>query len=261
MANQILPEFQVDRLKKLRDQHTYWREPLLSRQCDPTTPADLLLSIQFLLSDLLLSTCDAAEEETAHFDSHFERTLDLMAVYLARWPECIMLDPPTLRHVGREAQTSFSLDPEVLPALNMMCYKCRNQDLRRRIIQLMYKMKRREGINYSVALADGCRWLANIEEKRAEDIGLDAKTIPEQARFWEAIIGHEIACLKLHTYAIIDILNNLPVNPAVGHFQINLVFNVPNMIRLSKHGNSTSTREVQPATDFRYCFRAHIEKK
>ncbi|PSK56441.1 hypothetical protein B9Z65_6065 [Elsinoe australis] len=114
-----------------------------------------------------------------------------------------MLDPPTLRHVGREAQTSFSLDLEVLPALNMMCYKCTDQKLRRRIIALMYKMKRREGTNYSVALADGCRWLADIQEKRAIDLGLDATIIPEQASFWEVVIVHEIAVLKLVSTTVV----------------------------------------------------------
>ncbi|KAF2219603.1 hypothetical protein BDZ85DRAFT_44209 [Elsinoe ampelina] len=203
MANHILKDHQVDRLKKVRNLHAYWCGPLLEAKSTPETPADLLLAIQLLLSDLLLSMCDSEDERTEHCIPHFERTLDLMSLYLKRWPECIMMDPPTFRHTGREAQISFSLDPEVLPALNMMAYRCRDQALRRRIIQLMYKMKRREGTNYSVALADGCRWLADIEEHRAEKLGLPCKIVPDEVRSHEVVIVHEIGCLKLVTTSVI----------------------------------------------------------
>ena len=197
------PDHQINcRQSELIHSHRVWLAMfarLEGTQESLPTRSLILMQIQHFVSTFNLATSrETLESSTDRFEDEYVRILDLIDDYLrgtqlsARSPS-----PQPEPHMGwTEPQRSFSIGLAVLPALYLICLKCRFLALRNRALALLRNADRREGRQWSGELATYGESLINLEMERAEtlhggkceSIGLNTDEIPEAARFLDVVI-------------------------------------------------------------------------
>ena len=179
-------EKQSVRLNQLNKAHTRWMASynvLAEDGAREGTKLNLLLRIKHFFSSFTLSQCRKTVEEPADFGN----ILDWIAQYTA-----ITKDEPTGLPPGpampfAERIDSFSMGANVLPALDIICYKCRDPATRQRALTIMFDVRRREGLDHSETLGIHALVTAEIEKDRAMRLPGSGEAIPLEARFCDVV--------------------------------------------------------------------------
>ena len=192
----------LDRVHQLVRRHELWLasiNTLEKTQYEETCWPFMLMRIQHFLSAMTLKTClETRESIWDCFMDEYVSTLDLTERFLGDPTEEVQREPG--EHIpGAEPQRSFSLDMGILPAIFLVCLKCRSSGVRRRAIELLHSARRREGMLWSPAMASFAATIVKLEEERTRFLqgcapaseGLGMSEIPEEARFVDVVIAGE----------------------------------------------------------------------
>ena len=156
----------------------------------------MLLRIQHFTSAFTLTTCrDITERSTDRFQAEFARIVDLADQYI-NGPDVVAHSPAESTASGSEPQRSFSLEPGILPALYLICMKCRDAKTRSRALALLSGCDRREGVHWSRGLVPYAEAMMNLEKDRTCALQKyatgsevpDEIEVPEAARFTDIVI-------------------------------------------------------------------------
>ena len=180
----------------LLKEHTEWLEALqhfASTACS-RNPSLILMDIQHFASAFTLRTAHSTSEfSTDELESEFGRILNLIDEYI---DEITLSQPQSQQHVEGELdepKKSFSLERGVLPALFLICLKCRSREIRYRALALLRDVDRREGLWFSKELFVYAESLIHLEQQRAQAdcamSNLPSPEIPEAARFLDVVIA------------------------------------------------------------------------
>ena len=160
------------RMEELLDRHSAWLSAFTALEIrnEGATPPRLLLltRIQHWFSYFTLSTCrDTTEQVTDRFTNDFADILDLAERYLNSFIDMPQALPMFQTPAGFERQRTFSLECGMLPAVYLICYKCRSQQIRHRAINLLRQADRREGLYSSGVLCAYAKAIVGLEEQRS----------------------------------------------------------------------------------------------
>lgn len=198
------PQLQRE-IQTLVDSHELWRRAVVWLELHKQRPhlrrALIIRQLQQFFAFFALSTCRETEEAlTDRFTNDFVQVLQIAEQYIEeiteiQGPRARSETPP-----GWEKPKMSSLQLGVLPAINLICFKCRHPVIRRRAISLLHRCNRQEGLFWSAALAAHAEAIQHIEERKAhESIGTqgerstglegDATAVPEACRFSEVVLA------------------------------------------------------------------------
>ena len=186
------------RQTELIQSHEAWLSMLCSLKSRERAQTRTLMQIQHFSSLFsLLTSLSTAEVSTDKFSSSFSEILDLIEDYLRGTRSAKPNDD-----LEREPWKSFSLERGLLPALYLVCLKCRVSGLRYRALELLRGANRREGLCWSGAIITYAESLVLLEERRAVELSgstsrhCEELEIPEAARFLDSVVEgvgyHEI---------------------------------------------------------------------
>ncbi|TKA73831.1 hypothetical protein B0A55_07626 [Friedmanniomyces simplex] len=162
------------RLARLRTTLAYWSSSLtpltLTNSSSQTASRALaLMQIQHFTATFTLTALTHQDETfTDALHPDFTRTLDLCEQYLHSTSSDI---DATRRRAcqpspAETVQGGFSLEPRILPALNLVVHRCRHPGTRRRAIDILRASNRREGLFFSPVLCLSGEAYIAIEEGR-----------------------------------------------------------------------------------------------
>ncbi|KAK4544240.1 hypothetical protein LTR36_004450 [Oleoguttula mirabilis] len=195
------------RMEKLTEDHAAWQMAFAEFQSTHTqarSPSSMLLQIQHFFSHFVLSTCRQTEERLAdRFSDEYARVLSVAEQYLREVVDLPEINTEIQTPFGHERQGTFSLELSILPAINMICYKCRDPSVRRRAISLLRCANRREVLFSSWGMAAHADAVERLEELRLQDVrqlvgrtdvGLDDDLVfSEAARFSDVVLAPDSA--------------------------------------------------------------------
>ena len=183
----------LQRKEELIKAHSAWVAMLADFHVPDQHRRLLLMQIRQFVSAFTLNTCrDITDTPTDNYSAEFRRVINLVEQYLASGVE--VFDKTRKSSLGAEPQRSFSLEPGILPALFLICLKCRCPNTRKRALTQLQNIDRREGLQWSGELATYAESIAHLEEEQAQHsidpaVALsDFSQIPEAARFLDVVI-------------------------------------------------------------------------
>ncbi|RDW75808.1 hypothetical protein BP5796_06629 [Coleophoma crateriformis] len=138
-------------------------------ECPSTTlPDDLvLLSSYYSLSTILLASC--LEDGEMVYDRFTNLFLDIVE-------EAQLL----LASKNPTTSSPFVLDLGTILPLGFTALKCRDRQIRRKAVNLLWSKARREGLCYdSIAIARVCAWITCLEGQGVDEV---VEVIPESSR-------------------------------------------------------------------------------
>ncbi|KAK4629763.1 Aspercryptin biosynthesis cluster-specific transcription regulator [Fulvia fulva] len=174
------------RLTQLNKAHARWLSSYDEITADGLvegTRLHPLLPIKHFFSSFTLSQCRNTVEECTDFGD----ILDLIEQYTAMTNEEPTGFPPGPTMPYAERIDSFSMGANVLPALDLICYKCREPTIRPRALTLMFNIRRREGLDHSETLGIHALVTAEIEKDRALRLTGSHADISADARFCDVV--------------------------------------------------------------------------
>ena len=158
----------------------------------------VLMQIQHFFSEFTLRTSrETTESSTDHFKDTFERVLDLADYYIHRYTlSAHSVHLSSNNYVADSAtRVTFSLEYGLLPALHLICLKCRSAALRKRALSLLRRVDRQEGLAWSRGLLFYAETIIGLEEGRARallgvtsaSMELRSDQFPEAARILDVV--------------------------------------------------------------------------
>lgn len=158
----------------------------------------MAMRLQHYFSYFTISTCRETEERAGErFSLEHARALWIAERYLSEVGRLPETNTGRQTPSGPERHRTFSLQLSILPALNLLCSKCRQSATRARAVSLLRNANRREGMFWSGDMAAHAEALQRIEEQRARELlpfdaasSLDNSVVlPEAARFSEVVLS------------------------------------------------------------------------
>lgn len=172
----------------------------------PKTRHTILLQIRhahaILMIRLLISLDDTLLDD---YDTVMSQLLDFCQAYVSLTPAY----PPSRDRRAEDSATcrgGYCLDSRVIPAIHLVAAKCRHPGIRRRAVQMLATMDRREALHSSVIAASTAAAIVSLEEGRALELRASpsgnssvpshshsaasverADQIPKAARFTEGV--------------------------------------------------------------------------
>lgn len=184
------PEF-VGRQTEMLQHHEAWLSALSTLiKSGQHYRYGTLMQIQHFFSWYNLATAFTTTEGlTDSFSSSFVHILELVEEYL----QDANVDKSHIS-LEREPQKSFSLEKGILPALYLICMKCRIPAIRTRALCLLRDANRREGIQWSREIYTYAESIAMLEERLEKQLQeskphlVDGLYIPEACRFTDVVV-------------------------------------------------------------------------
>jgi hypothetical protein len=179
--------------------HVQWKSaytPHAVRFAEEDTEGDLILRIKYLYSMFSLATCRDSEELLSdRFLDDFQDALDSVEQYLAVVDRraSVMQGSSTQEPPNQSMFFGFS----ILPTLHLIAHNCRDPQVRRRAIHILFTAQKQESLEYSGALGMYATSAMEIEEHRAfllaqqstEWEGSSLRPIlPEQVRIADCVV-------------------------------------------------------------------------
>lgn len=189
-----------NKIQDLLSKLTAWRDEvdqLLETREIELSQGLILLKIRHFTTFFALATCqDRRECNSDRFEASFLNTLHLIEIYLCHREDTGYLGP-VRPWVDKSSHRAVITEIGVLPALLVICSKCRTSKIRRRALDVLIQSKRIESEHSSGLLADFAKAIIDLEETRARELTspaiasreLYANEVPEQARFSDVVIA------------------------------------------------------------------------
>lgn len=167
-----------------------------------TAEATHMLSIYYNIATMLLAS------SLTHSEMMYDEYTPLFAEIISK-AQLILWNSDDSSNTSR-----FTLDMGTILPLVMTAVKCRDRQIRRQAIALLWSQARREGLCFdTIIMARICAWLASIEVQSAQG-GTEAARIPETSRWTmtylhmnseERWLAAQLTCMKpkgngLHAY-------------------------------------------------------------
>lgn len=161
-----------------------------------------MLSIYYNIATMLLAS------SLTHSEMMYDEYTPLFAEIISK-AQLILWNSDDSSNTSR-----FTLDMGTILPLVMTAVKCRDRQIRRQAIALLWSQARREGLCFdTIIMARICAWLASIEVQSAQG-GTEAARIPETSRWTmtylhmnseERWLAAQLTCMKpkgngLHAY-------------------------------------------------------------
>lgn len=153
----------------------------------------LLLQIRYFNALFSLCNCrETRESATDQFRDGFIEVLDNVENFLEHWSgRALHLDGVSPELSSQQALRGtgiFEFGP--LPALATVAVKCRDSNIRRRAISMLFTARRREGNHSSLTLSLWADTIAALEDERAAEMSVEqgVTEVPETARFSDAAV-------------------------------------------------------------------------
>lgn len=195
-------------IRALVEGHVAWQTAFAAFEEDHAPPQSrsriMTMHLQHFFSTFTLSTSRETEEAlTDRFSDEFARVLSIAEQYLRGVPELQDDGPIRRTPAGPEKQRTFSLRLGILPAVNLICFKCRDPSTRRRAISLLHRADRREGLFWSGTMAAHAEAIQALETQQAWEVlppdtpGFMSPTsdmaLPESARITEVVLAPDMS--------------------------------------------------------------------
>lgn len=198
---------QKQQMEKLIRAHDSWSKAYTSLPLDTSSPevreVDLELRIMHFGSLFAISTCRTTNELGIDaWNGQFASTLELIEQYLDVMLARMVRIEPRFEIGGSSPHHSFSFGISLLPALNLICYKCRQPELRQKALRLLRSAQRREGIEYNETLARYAELVSAIEGRVGDlfsDVVISVEQ-EEQARVFAATYEPMAFSVELKEY-------------------------------------------------------------